>query len=426
MRRSRWPAASALAATLMLGIVAAGCGDGDTGGGGGAGGGDVGALKIAILVPLTGTLADFGAPAQKGGELGVSELNKAAQASGVSLDVTSVAADTETDARPAQEAATKVVESDGAKCIAGPMASSEVISVAQNVTVDAGIPIISPSSTASSVRVDVTDNGTVFRVPPPDSLQGPLLAQRIYNETKGGKVNVAGQNDAYGTGLIKEFTAAYEKLGGAVGASVTFNIDAASYNAEARQITGGDPAAIAIFTFPESWAKLGPALARSGNFDPKTTWGTDGLRSKDLPKNSGTATTEGLRGTAPTDTGNTLAPEFQKLWDAGNLGARQTYDAQMFDAAVLCGLAAVAAGSSAPADIAAKVREVSGPPGTQYTFQQLGDALTALKAGEDIDYTGASGPIDLAENGDPGVGDYLVWEYKGGKLVDGTEIIKAE
>jgi branched-chain amino acid transport system substrate-binding protein len=385
----------------------------------------VGALKVGILVPLTGDLAPYGGPAQKGAELGVAELNKAAQASGVSLDVTSVAADTESLARPAQEAATKVVESDGVKCIAGPMGSDEIISVAQNVTVDAGVPIISPSSTASSVRAQVTDTGTVFRVIPSDSLQGPVLAQQIHNETQGGKVNVAGQNDAYGTGLIKDFTAAYEKLGGTVGASVTFNPKAASYNAEARQMTGGDPAAVAIFTYPEQWAKLGPALARSGNFDPKTTWGTDGLRSEDLPKKSGRETTEGLRGTAPTDKGNTLAPAFQKLWDGANLGVRQTFDVQMFDAAVLCGLAAVGAGSSAPADIAAKVREVSGPPGTVYTFQQLADALTALKAGEDIDYTGASGPIDLAENGDPGVGDYVVWQYKDGKLVDGTEILKA-
>jgi len=419
MKRSRRPAAAALAAALTLGVVAAGCGSSDSGGG------DVGALKLGILVPLTGALADFGGPAQKGAELGIAELNKAAKTAGVSLDVSGVAADTETDARPAQEAATKVVESDGAKCIAGPMASSEVISVAQNVTVDAGIPVISPSSTASSVRA-VKDNGTVFRVPPPDSLQGPLLAQQVYNETKGGKVNVAGQNDAYGTGLIKEFTAAYEKLGGTVGASVVFNPDAASFNAEARQITGGNPVAVAIFTFPETWAKLGPALVRSGSFKPKATWGTDGLRSKDLPKNSGTASTEGMRGTAPTDKGNSLAPAFQTLWDAQKLGTRQTFDVQMFDAAVLCGLAAVAAGSSAPADIAAKVREVSGPPGKVFTFEQLADALTALKAGEDIDYTGASGPIDLADNGDPGVGDYLIWQYKDGKLVDGTEILKAQ
>jgi len=133
-----------------------------------------------------------------------------------------------------------------------------------------------------------------------------------------------------------------------------------------------------------------------------------------------------MRGTAPTDLGNQpIQPRFQALWDASNLGTRQTFDVQMFDAAVLCGLAAVAAGSSNPPDIAAKVREVSGPPGTQYPFDQLADALTALKNGEDIDYAGASGPIDLAENGDPGVGDYIIWQYKGGKLVDGTQIIKA-
>lgn len=419
MKRTRWAATAVIAASVAL--VAAGCGDD------GGSGGDVGALKVGVLVPLTGALSDFGPPAQKAADLGVGELNKAAQAAGVDLNVTSVTADTETDARPAQEAATKVVESDGAQCLAGPMATSEVISVAQNVTIDPGIPVISPSSTASNLRTDVQDNGTVFRIPPPDSLQGPLLAQQIYNETKGATVNVAGQNDAYGTGLIKDFTAAYEKLGGTVGASVVFNPKGASYNAEAREITSGNPAAIAIFSFPEPWLKLGPALIRTGNFDLKKTWGTDGLRSKDLPKNAGVATTEGMRGTAPTDLGNQpIQPRFQKLWDDNNLGVRQTYDVQMFDAAVLCGLSAVAAGSSDPKEIAAKVREVSGPPGTAYAFDQLTDALKALKAGEDIDYAGASGAIDLAESGDPGVGDYIIWQYKGGKLVDGAVVLKAQ
>ena len=35
-------------------------------------------------------------------------------------------------------------------------------------------------------------------------------------------------------------------------------------------------------------AKVGPALVRTGDYDPSITWGTDGLASSSLPKDVGT------------------------------------------------------------------------------------------------------------------------------------------
>jgi hypothetical protein len=40
------------------------------------------------------------------------------------------------------------------------------------------------------------------------------------------------------------------------------------------------------------------------------------------------------------------------------------------------------------------------PGGTEYSWQQLPEAVKALEAGEDINYMGASGPVDMDENGD--------------------------
>ena len=61
-----------------------------------------------------------------------------------------------------------------------------------------------------------------------------------------------------------------------------------------------------------------------------------------------------------------------------------------------------------------KLAEVSGPPGTKYTLENLADALTAAQNGEDIDYEGASGPIDLDENGDPSSANYGTWSSPAG------------
>ena len=83
-----------------------------------------------------------------------------------------------------------------------------------------------------------------------------------------------------------------------------------------------------------------------------------------------------------------------------NVG-RGPYDAQNFDAVILCYLAAVAAGSTDGAEMSETLGDVSGPPGDEFTWEQLPDAVAKLEDGDDIDYVGASGEIDLDKAGDP-------------------------
>ena len=54
---------------------------------------------------------------------------------------------------------------------------------------------------------------------------------------------------------------------------------------------------------------------------------------------------------------------------------------------------------------------MAGPGGTEYTWQDLPQAIEALQNGEDIDYTGASGPIDLDDAGDATAGVYDLYEF---------------
>lgn len=425
MKRRRMAAALA-ALALSTGMIAAGCGDDDnatgTGGDSAAAGGDVGELKVGVLVPLTGDLSPFGGPASDAANLGAATVNQAAKDAGVDLTLALTTEDSKTDPQGAQEAATKLVESDGVSVIAGPMASSETIPTAENVTVDAGVPVISPSATSPEIT-GLDDNGLVFRTPPSDALQGKILAQ-VLGEAIGADatVNTGGRNDAYGTALVEEFTKAWEAGGGTVGLNVPYNPEATSLDSEAAQLAGGNPAAWVIIDFPDSWQKMGPALLRTGKWDPAKTWTADGLRSPDLPTKSGVKVTEGMQGTVPTSKDAPAGVAFDDLWKAEVKKERQTYDAQMFDAVVLYGLAAVRAGSADGAEIVGKLAEVSGAPGTKYTFETLGDALKAVKAGEDIDYDGASGPIDLDANGDPASASYGTWVYKGGKLVDSDDV----
>ena len=416
MRRRRTMASLLMIGALGLGGgLVAGCGDDDEGGG------DVGALKVGVLVPLTGDLAPFGGPGSDAANLAAAQVNAAAGDTG--LDLMLVTEDTKTDAQGAQEAATKLVESDGVAAIAGPWASSEVIPTAENVTIAAGVPLVSPSGTNPDIT-DLDDDGLVFRTVPSDSLQGKVLAT-VVADALGADATVvtANRNDSYGVRLVEEFTAAFEEAGGTVARNVAYNPEATSLNSEAGQIVDGNPDGWVIIDFPETWSKMGPALVRTGRWDPAKTFTADGLRSSDLPESAGRQPTEGMSGTTPTALEGPAEPAFDALWKQEVGKARQTYDAQNFDAVILIALAAAAAGSSDPADIAEKITEVSAAPGTKYTFEQLDEALAAAADGEDIDYEGASGPIDLDDNGDPVAANYATWSYTGGKLVDDVDNI---
>jgi ABC-type branched-subunit amino acid transport system substrate-binding protein len=417
MSRIRLILCALLVAGLTLGVAACGSDNSssDTTSGGSSGGGstDTG-LKIGGLFPQTGDLSDFGPSGAKSLKVAVSEINK------VDPSVTSSTEDDQTSDQAGVAGARKLV-ADGASCIDGAYASSVSIPVARSVSIREGVLQISPASTSDEIT-GLEDNGLMNRTAPPDSFQGPALADAIAKDLGGadGKtVNIGARNDSYGTGLVDTFSGAWESLGGTVGQTVVYDPEAASYDSEAQKIVSGNPDAIAIFDFPETFAKVGPALSRTGNYDPSITWGTDGLASSSLPKTVGTDTVEGFRGTAPgAPKGTSTADAFDKLYtssDPTNVD-RNTFDAQTFDAAILCYLAAVAADSTDGQDMADQVRDVSNAPGEKFDYTQLSDAVAALQNGDDIDYEGVSGPIDMDENGDATAGVYDVYEYKGGKL----------
>jgi hypothetical protein len=89
---------------------------------------------------------------------------------------------------------------------------------------------------------------------------------------------------------------------------------------------------------------------------------------------------------------------------------------------ILCYLAAVAAGSTKGPEMAKELAGLSTPGGDRYTWEQLPDAIKALEDGKDIDYEGASGPIDLNEDGDPTAGVYDVFRYRDGKVEVFSEV----
>ena len=417
---------------LVLGVAACGDDDDDDGGGGGEAQLD---LVIGDSVPLTGDLSPFGPPGQKAADMAKAQIDAAIQEAGVDHTVEVIHEDNETNPQAAVQAARKLVNSDGASCLAGAWASADSLPTAQSVSVPEGILQISPASTSTELTA-VEDDGLLNRVPPADNLQGPVLAQAIDQELNGAEgktLNIGARNDAYGEAFTEALTSGWEDLGGTIGETVLYDPEQPSYNSEAQQIVAGNPDAIAIIDFPETFEKVGPALQRTGNWDASNTFITDGLASGDLITATGNLM-NGIRGTAPgTPEAGESSQAFGQLYEQSEPRnvERNTFDAQNFDAVILCYLAAVAAGSTDGQEMADSLVDLTAPGGDKFTWEQLPQAVEALQNGDDIDYVGAAGEIDLDENGDPTKGVYDVYRIEGGELtpfrqvdVEDVEIIE--
>jgi ABC-type branched-subunit amino acid transport system substrate-binding protein len=374
-------------------------------------------MTIGDIVPLTGALSDFGPPGRKAADLAVQEIKKGIQEANVDQTVKIQHEDEQTEAQASVSAARKLVDA-GASCIAGAWASADTIPTARSVSIREKVLQISPASTAASIA-DLDDNGFLARTAPPDTLQAKALADHMDGELGGARgktVNVGARNDFYGTGLADAFVEEWKKRGGQTGQKVIYDPEQPGYNSEAQKITSGNPDAFVIVDFPETYAKVGPALVRTGKWESTKTFVTDGLASSELPGDVGREATEGMRGTSVGTFSGTAPEAFGRLYTSAPGPKRQTFDAQNFDAVILCYLAAVAAGEADGEKMKDELSNITGPPGEKFTWQQLPDAIKALDNGDDIDYEGAVGPLDLDDKGDPSRWIYNIIQFENGKL----------
>jgi branched-chain amino acid transport system substrate-binding protein len=210
---------------------------------------------------------------------------------------------------------------------------------------------------------------------------------------------------------------------------VLYDVELSSYNSEAESIVADDPDAYVIIDFEEPYNEMGAALARTGDFDASTMFTADGLAFEDgIPDSIAADSLYGAHGTRPATPESDIGTQFDDLFTDGEPAnvKRNSFDSQNFDAVTLCALAAVAAGSNEGTDIAEQVQAVGSAPGDKYDFTTMADAIEAIQAGEDIDFEGVSGSLDLDDNGDPVLGTYDIYEYDDKGAFSVTEQVQKE
>jgi branched-chain amino acid transport system substrate-binding protein len=77
----------------------------------------------------------------------------------------------------------------------------------------------------------------------------------------------------------------------------------------------------------------------------------------------------------------------------------QPFTAEAFDSVFIAFLAAVAAKSNDPVAISEQVVAVTNPPGDEYTFLEIDQAVQALLVRKDIHFNGATGALLFNDKG---------------------------
>ena len=382
---------------------------------------EAGPLRIAVLFPFTGDLSDFGQPFLQAAELAVNQINEAGGVNGQPIEL--VQGDSATSPQQAVEEARRLIELEGVSAIVGPAGSGETLPVAESVTGPAGVLEVTMSATSPALTI-ANDNDFLFRTVISDAAQGVVMAD-VAREQGFESACVLYVNNAYGQGLNEAFADRFTAEGGTITAQVPHEQEQASYASEIASCTEADPDVLIGAAYPESGRVFLRELIESG--DAPSLIFSDGLQSPDMFAELGWDVFEGSYGTAAGAPETDAAAMFQQAWEEayGEIPA-VPYLREINDAIYLIALAAEQAGSTDSAAIRDALREVANEPGTAVGPGQEGwqAAVAAIDAGEDINYEGAAGSVDLDENGDVSKGTIIIWQVQGGAIetTDSREI----
>jgi len=362
-------------------------------------------LKVGALMPMTGGLQPYGVGCLEGIKLAVKEINAQGGVLGGQLDL--IVGDTQTSPQPGVAAAQKLVNVDKVSALVGALSSGVTVPIAQSVSVPAGVAQISNASTAPNITT-LEDNDFLFRTVPTDAVQGVGLAE-LTIEAGIKDVAIVYINNDYGKGLAEAFTAAYEAKGGKVTASVGFEEKQASYRGELQKASEGGSKHLVQIAYPVDGT---PMLKQSleGGFFANFIF-TDGMKANEVIDAIGAEYLNGSFGTTAESAGEAKGI-FQKAFGA----TEKPYADTAYDATMIIALAAEKAGSDDPKAIRDALRDVANAPGEQVLPGEYAKAVKLIKEGKDIDYVGASGPVDFDGAGDVS-GTFAHWVIEDGKYV---------
>jgi len=372
-------------------------------------------ITIGLLLPFTGTNSATASNFERAALSAADRINAAGGVKGRQLRV--VSGDTHSDLARSQASAQQLIDA-GAVIVIGPE-SAEVATAIIPLLVANHVAFLSPVvGAANDETVDCTHPW--FRLAPSARALGEALA-KLASARSVTSISVLAEATAYDEALRDAVTSRFVSLGGTVKDIEQLSSTAQSYSTQVQRATEARAGAIVLAASPRTGALIVNEFDSLSSTPPK--WFLSPLLQTDLlVQNVAPSALEGGEGVAPKiyDTSGDFPDWFSQRW-AGDLplaGAFFYYDAVALASLALEKSTLNAKGGFDLDHIEAAVLDAASPPGAAAGWSDIADGLARQHAGEDIYYSGLTGPMLLDSCGNRRLGVTSDWSVHNGQLVD--------
>ncbi|HUF54906.1 MAG TPA: bifunctional serine/threonine-protein kinase/ABC transporter substrate-binding protein [Dehalococcoidia bacterium] len=364
------------------------------------------ALRIGVIMPTSGVFGDYGNAYLNSARIAVSEINDSGGVLGRPVEL--IAADSAGDPDTAASAARRLIEEEKVDAIITEDWDLVSFEVAEQV-----------SNPMQIVQISI---GQGFRL---RSAQPDFMFRPVGNMTPATALSMAELVKSQGYSKVcspyiasgdtdDTFHSVHTRFRAAVPDLNVMSVPYDSYlNAVVGSVSTECPGADATTILV--WAggpTRGPApaqlLQEAANAGGGRLLLVPDLKRKDLMEEAGWELMNGSLGASTNVPDATMRARFLEAYTQLFGGLPQNdyaccdYFSVPYDAVYLLSLSAEAAGSTDSSDIKIHLSEVANEPGLEITpgKNAFSTAREALLNGDQINYEGASGPIELDENGD--------------------------
>lgn len=373
-------------------------------------------ITVGMVMELTGPAGAYGQAGAKSVDMAFRDMNEAGGVLGCKLATDT--RDSQSQGNVAVDQATQLVNIRDVPVVIGGIISSVSVPILTSVTAPAKVVQVSPASSSPTLtqlsREGKTD-GYFFRTITSDALQG-IAAAKYAVDSGLTKLAIIHVNNDFGVNLMREFTAAYEALGGELTSVTAYNENQPNYGAEVTSAADGEPEALYLISYPVDGATIARAWISQGN--PQKFLLNDGMNSQEFINAVGAKFLSDARGTSSGTDETESTRYFYANYEEFSGGIKPDAPAadRSYDAGAIVALAIAHAGAAESEAIRDSMRAVLDPEGEPIYAgkEEFAKALKLIEEGKPIRYEGVIGAVRFDGNGDIS-GPFRLW-----KITDGT------
>lgn len=372
-------------------------------------------LRLGAVFPLTGGLENYAFAAREGAELAVAQVNAAGGINGRPVQL--VVQDSRLDPEIAEAAARRLLE-DSCIAIIGELASSITQRIAENVSIPNSVPQISSVSSATALT-SLNDNNMLWRTCLSDLYNGNALARHAMQALGAENAAVLRIENSFGEGVAARFVQAFQAEGGVVEQPITYPDRGSDYtdydfSGHVEALFAERPPVVAIIGYAPDGSRILQEIAEwKVENDPDyapVILTTDAWHTSLITENVSYDLVQTIVGASLDASADPESAFYRDFTAATGRAAPGPFAANAYDAALTAMLAAAAAGATDGPSIAAELPGIS-TSGEVFSYERLAELLAAIRAGRDVDFSGASGPVDFDANGDVRRGRATIWRF---------------